>query len=184
MWLLVGLGNPGSEYVHTRHNMGFQAVDEIVRRFSFATFKSACKGQIASGTINGEKCLILKPETYMNLSGESVQAAMTYYKIKPENVIVFHDDLDLPVGKIKAKVGGGAGGHNGLKNIDTHIGANYMRVRIGIDKNKMIDTADYVLGKPSKDEQKILESEFQKIAEFIPFLFKNDLSGFLNKVHD
>lgn len=184
MWLLVGLGNPGSEYVHTRHNMGFQAVDEIVRRFSFSDFKSACKGQVASGMIEDEKCLVLKPETYMNLSGESVQAAMTYYKIKPENVIVFHDDLDLPVGKIKAKIGGGAGGHNGLKNIDSHIGANYMRVRIGIDKNKMIDTADYVLGKPTKDEQKILENEFQKIAEFVPFLFKNDLSGFLNKVHD
>ncbi len=100
----------------------------------------------------------------MNLSGESVQAAMTYYKIKPENVIVFHDDLDLPVGKIKAKVGGGTGGHNGLKSIDSHIGPNYMRVRIGIDKNKLIDTADYVLGKPSKEEQKVLENEFQKIA--------------------
>lgn len=184
MWLLVGLGNPGAEYVHTRHNMGFQAVDKIVHRFSFMPFKPAFRGQMATGEIEGEKCLVLKPETYMNLSGESVQSAMAYYKIKPENVIVFHDDLDLPVGKIKAKVGGGAGGHNGLKNIDAHIGVNYMRVRIGIDKNKLINTADYVLGKPAPQDQKILESEFEKIAEFVPFLLKKDISGFLNKVHD
>jgi len=182
MKLLVGLGNPGTEYAKTRHNMGYKAVDEIVRRFCFDPFKSEHKGLLARGAIDGEKCLILKPETYMNLSGESVQSVMTFYKISPEDVIVFHDDLDLPVGKVKVKIAGGSGGHNGIKNIDSHIGQNYMRVRIGIDKNKMIDTADYVLGKPSSDEQKILNTLFEKMAENIPLLLKGDMSGFMNKL--
>jgi len=182
MKLLVGLGNPGTEYAKTRHNMGYQAVDAIVRRFSFDSFKFEHKGLLARGTIEGEKCLILKPETYMNLSGESVQSVMTFYKISPEDIIVFHDDLDLPVGKVKVKIAGGNAGHNGIKNIDKHIGPNYMRVRIGIDKNKMIDTADYVLGKPSVDERKILDSIFEKISENTPLLLKGDMSGFMNKL--
>lgn len=182
MKLLVGLGNPGTEYAKTRHNMGYLAVDEIVRRFCFDTFKSGHKGLLSHGTIDGQKCLILKPETYMNLSGESVQSVMTFYKISPDNVIVFHDDLDLPVGKVKVKIGGGSGGHNGIKNIDSHIGQNYMRVRIGISKNKMVDTADYVLGKPSSDDLKILDIIFEKIAENIPLLLRADMSGFMNKI--
>ena len=182
MKLLVGLGNPGTEYAKTRHNRGYLAVDEIVRRFCFDSFKSEHKGLLARGEIDGEKCLILKPETYMNLSGESVQSVMSFYKISPKDVIVFHDDLDLPVGKVKVKMAGGSGGHNGIKNIDSHIGLDYMRVRIGIDKNKMIDTADYVLGKPSVDEQKILKDLFKKIADNTPLLLKGDMSGFMNKL--
>ncbi len=182
MKLLVGLGNPGTEYAKTRHNMGYQAVDEIVRRFCFDSFKTEHKGLLSRGTIDGEKCLILKPETYMNLSGESVQSVMTFYKISLDDVIVFHDDLDLPVGKVKVKIGGGSGGHNGIKNIDSHIGPNYMRVRIGIDKNKMMDTADYVLGKPSSEDKKILDMAFEKIAENIPLLLQADMSGFMNKI--
>ncbi len=182
MKLLVGLGNPGTEYAKTRHNMGYQAVDEIVRRFCFDAFKSEHKGQVARGNIEGEKCLVLKPETYMNLSGESVQSVMTFYKIFPKDVIVFHDDLDLPVGKVKVKIAGGSGGHNGIKNIDAHVGADYMRVRIGIDKNKMMDTADYVLAKPSKEDQNVLNVLFEKIADNIPLLLKADMSGFMNKL--
>ena len=182
MKLLVGLGNPGTEYAKTRHNMGYRAVDEIVRRFCFDTFKKEHKGQVARGTIAGEKCLILKPETYMNLSGESVQSIVAFYKIRPEDMIVFHDDLDLPVGKVKVKIAGGSGGHNGIKNIDAHVGQNYMRVRIGIDKSKNIDTADYVLGKPSLVEQKILDDLFEQIAEHVPLLLAGDMSGFMNKV--
>ena len=182
MKLLVGLGNPGSEYAKTRHNMGYQAVDEIVRRFCFDPFKSEHKGLMARGIIDGEKCLILKPETYMNLSGESVQSVMSFYKIKPEDIIVFHDDLDLPVGKVKVKVAGGSGGHNGIKNTDCHIGPDYMRVRIGIDKSKIINPADYVLRKPTADEQKILDTLFEHIAENVPLLLKGDMSGFMNKI--
>ena len=182
MRLLVGLGNPGKEYALTRHNMGFMAVDEIVHRFSFGTWKKAFKGQVCSGEIEGEKVVLLKPETFMNLSGEAVQEAAHFYKLIPAEIIVFHDELDLPVGKIKVKIGGGPAGHNGLKSIDSHIGPDYMRVRIGVDNNKQIETADYVLGAPTPEEMKILEGEFAQIADDVPFLLKGDISGFLNQI--
>ena len=182
MRLVVGLGNPGKEYALTRHNMGFMAVDEIVRRFSFSQWKKAFKGQVCSGEIDGEKVVILKPETYMNLSGEAVQEAVHFYKLTPADVIVIHDELDLPVGKMKVKVGGSPAGHNGLKSIDSHIGPEYMRVRIGIDNNKQISTADYVLGKPSPEDFEILEGEFAQIADNISYLLKADINGFLNKI--
>ena len=118
--LLVGLGNPGTEYAQTRHNVGFMAVDELVRRYCFDPFRDKFKGQLATGVIENQKVMILKPTTYMNLSGESVLAACSFFKIKPEEVIVFHDDMDLAVGKVKVKRGGSAGGHNGLKSIDAH----------------------------------------------------------------
>ena len=182
MRLLVGLGNPGKEYALTRHNMGFMAVDEIVRRFSFSPWKKEFKGLVCSGEIEKEKVILLKPETYMNLSGEAVQEAVHFYKLNPADVIVFHDELDLPVGKMKVKVGGSPAGHNGLKSIDNHIGPDYMRVRIGIDNNKQIPTPDYVLGKPSSEDFKVLEQEFTQIAENISFLISGDISGFLNKI--
>ena len=182
MRLLVGLGNPGSEYAATRHNMGFMAVDAIVRRFSFGDWKKSCKGLVSKGEIAGEKVVILKPETYMNLSGESVLAAISFYKIKPEEVIVFHDDLALPVGKVKVKVGGSAGGHNGIKNIDSHIGPDYMRVRIGVDQDHAIDTIDYVLGKPTSDEKEILTKTIQKIADNVELLLDNNEQTFMNRL--
>ena len=182
MRLVVGLGNPGKENALTRHNMGFMAVDEIVRRFSFTPWKKAFKGQVCSGEIDGEKVVILKPETFMNLSGEAVQEAMHFYKLNPEDVIVIHDELDLPVGKIKVKVGGSPAGHNGLKSIDGHIGNDYMRVRVGVDNNKQIPTADYVLGKPSKVDFKTLQAEFVQIADNIPYLLKANINSFLNKI--
>ena len=182
MRLLVGLGNPGQEYAKTRHNMGFMAVDEIVHRFSFTPWKKGFKGQICSGEIDGEKVVILKPETYMNLSGEAVQEAVHFYKLTPADIIVFHDELDLPVGKMKVKLGGSPAGHNGLKSIDSHIGPEYMRVRIGVDNDKQIPTPDYVLGKPNTKDFKILKNEFIQIAENVEFLIKGDISGFLNKV--
>ena len=182
MRLLVGLGNPGKEYALTRHNVGFMAVDELVRRFSFSPWKKGFKGQICSGKIDGEKVVVLKPETFMNLSGEAVQEAVHFYKLTPADIIVFHDELDLPVGKMKVKVGGSPAGHNGLKSIDSHIGTEYMRVRIGVDNNKQIPTADYVLAKPSAEDFKILKNEFNQIAENISFLIAGDISGFLNKI--
>lgn len=180
MFLLVGLGNPGSEYAFTRHNMGFWAVDEIVRRFSFNDWKKSGKGLIAVGEIDGQKVIALKPQTYMNLSGEAVLAALSFYKLKPENVIVFHDELALPVGKVKVKVGGGAAGHNGLKNIDAHIGPNYMRVRIGVDQDKSIDAADYVLARPSKEEQDHLALVVDKIAQNVALLLNGKEQNFMN----
>ena len=182
MKLLVGLGNPGSDYAMTRHNMGFQAVDAIVRRFSFGKWKQDCKGLIAKGEIDGEKVIILKPETFMNLSGESVLSAMTFYKIKPADVIVFHDEMALPVGKVKVKTGGSAAGHNGIKNIDSHISPDYMRVRIGVDQDRALDTIDYVLGVPSKEDPKILAAVMEKIAENVPLLIHGDDNNFMNRL--
>ena len=182
MRLLVGLGNPGKEYASTRHNMGFMAVDAIVHRFSLSGWKSEFQGKVLRAEIDGEKVVLLKPETYMNLSGESVLAVMSFYKIKPEDVVVFHDDLALPVGKVKVKTGGSSGGHNGIKNIDTHIGINYVRVRIGVDQNHSMDAADYVLSKPSADEETILTKTIQKIADNVELLLQHDEQTFMNRL--
>ena len=131
MLLLVGLGNPGPEYAGTRHNVGFMAVDTIVHRHGFGPLRSKFQGLISEGLISGEKILALKPLTYMNESGQSVGEAARFYKIPSENIIVCHDELDLPPGKVRVKTGGGSGGHNGIKSIDAHIGPEYRRLRIG-----------------------------------------------------
>lgn len=183
MKLLVGLGNPGSEYAGTRHNVGFMAVDEIVRRYPFDSFQKKFKGQIAGGSIAGEKVYVLKPETFMNLSGESVQAVCAFYKIKLEDIIVFHDDMDLPLAKIKVKQGGGAGGHNGLKSIDAHMGPNYHRVRIGVDKPAMREqVVDWVLSRFSKTDQEQIATLLDKIAVELPVLCAGDANTFMNKI--
>ena len=142
MWLIVGLGNPGGSYARNRHNIGFMAADEIVRRHCFSPWRSKYQGQIAEGTIAGEKVLVLKPETYMNLSGQSVAAAARFHKIPNGNVIALHDEIDLPPGKVRVKKGGGAAGHNGLKSIDAHLGNDYWRVRLGIGHPGDKDTGD------------------------------------------
>lgn len=183
MILLVGLGNPGSEYAETRHNVGFMAVDEIVRRYSFGAFKSKFKGEYAEGVIGDEKVMILKPTTYMNLSGEAVQAICQFYKIPTEKVIVFHDDMDLPVGKVKVKTGGGSGGHNGIKSIDSHIGNGYMRVRVGVDKPvTRAQVVDWVLSKFAPDSRKVLDETLQKIVQELPILLTKDAGVFMNKI--
>lgn len=183
MKLLVGLGNPGSEYAGTRHNVGFMAVDEIVRRYPFDSFQKKFKGQLAAGLIEGEKVYVLKPATYMNLSGESVHAAATFYKIALEDIIVFHDDMDLPLAKIKVKQGGGAGGHNGLKSIDAHLGPNYHRVRIGVDKPVTREqVVDWVLSRFSKADQEQIVGLLKKIAAELPVLFAGDTNTFMNKI--
>lgn len=183
MILLVGLGNPGSEYAETRHNVGFMAVDEIVRRYSFSAFKSKFKGEIAEGNIQNERVIILKPSTYMNLSGESVRAVCQFYKIPTNQVIVFHDDMDLPIGKVKVKTGGGSGGHNGIKSLDSHIGNGYMRIRIGIDKPVLREqVVDWVLSKFSPEAHRILDETIIKIANELPILFTQDAGVFMNKI--
>jgi PTH1 family peptidyl-tRNA hydrolase len=132
MLLIAGLGNPGPQYAKNRHNVGFMAADAIARRHSFSGFSKKFRGEIAEGTLAGEKVLIIKPMTFMNLSGDSVGEAMRFYKLSPSDIIVIHDELDLAPGKLKLKTGGGHGGHNGLKSIDAHCGKDYKRLRIGI----------------------------------------------------
>lgn len=132
MLLCVGLGNPGQQYLMTRHNIGFMAIDAIAHSYDFPSLKKKFQGEYSERKISDTSVGLLKPQTYMNLSGTSVQSAMAFYKLKPEQIIVIHDDLDLVPGQIKVKLGGGAGGHNGLKSIDQSIGNNYWRLRLGI----------------------------------------------------
>lgn len=182
MFLVVGLGNPGSQYANTRHNIGFMAADAICSRYNFESFKKKFDGEAALGQIGSEKVLVLKPHTFMNLSGNSVVKAALFYKILPENVIVIHDDMDLKVGQIKAKKGGGSGGHNGLKSIDSHITANYNRIRIGVGhpQEKGSQVIDYVLGSFSKADKEILENNFDIVEQAIEVLIKNGIDSCSN----
>lgn len=157
MWLFVGLGNPGPKYAHTRHNIGFMAVDEIVRRHSFSAWDKKFQGEVSMGQLGDDKVLLLKPQTFMNLSGVSVQAAAAFYKIPPAQIVVFHDELDLAPGRSRAKKGGGAGGHNGLKSIDKALGQDYWRVRLGIGHPGNPDmVSSYVLHDFAKDDDRWL----------------------------
>jgi len=152
--LIVGLGNPGGQYVLNRHNVGFMAADILAHDYNAGSESSKFSGLLRSATVDGKKVLLLKPQTYMNLSGESVQKAMQFYKIKPEHVIVIHDEIDLPAAEVRAKQGGGHAGHNGLRNIDQHIGKNYHRIRIGVGHpGNKDDVSNYVLQNFSKEEQ-------------------------------
>ncbi len=182
MYLVVGLGNPGKEYANTRHNAGFMAADEISRRFSFSTFREKFDGLIAEGNIAGEKVLLLKPQTYMNLSGNSVVKAALFYKILPQNVIVIHDDMDLKLGQIKAKCGGSSGGHNGIKSIDSQISPNYNRIRIGVGhpEHQQNQVIDYVLSSFGREEKEILNQSIDTVADLIDILIKNGLPDFCN----
>ncbi len=183
MFLFVGLGNPGSEYKGNRHNTGFMAADELVRRYNFSSWRSRFNAETAEGEIGGEKVLLIKPQTFMNNSGESVYAAMSFYKLPVGNIVVFHDEMDVPVGKVKAKIGGGAGGHNGLRSIDSRCGTDYARVRIGIghpaDRSLVVP---YVLSNFSKEEKNILETEFEDIAEAAPYLITGGPAEFTSRL--
>ena len=132
MFLLVGLGNPGTKYAGNRHNIGFMAVDEIVRRHGFSSWRRKFHGEVSEGTLGLEKVLVLKPLTFMNESGQSVGDAIRYLDIEPERVIVIYDEIDLMAGKVRVKLGGGAAGHNGIRSITAHIGPHYTRVRLGV----------------------------------------------------
>lgn len=182
MYLVAGLGNPGAQYAQTRHNVGFMAVDAIVDRYKFSSFREKFDALVAEGQIGGEKVLLVKPQTFMNLSGNAVVKAALFYKILPENIIVIHDDIDLAIGQMKAKCGGGSGGHNGLKSIDSHITPAYNRIRIGVGHpvGKGPEVADYVLGRFSKSEMEVLEKCLALTPESVEVLIKNGLAACSN----
>ena len=184
MFLIVGLGNPGAEYKNTRHNVGFMAVDELADKYSFSPFKSKFDGQIAEGKIAGEKVFILKPQTFMNLSGNSVVKAAHFYKILPEEIVVIHDDMDLPVGKVRAKIGGGTGGHNGLKSIDAAISQNYNRVRIGVGhpQGEGEVVVNHVLSNFSKSDGLIIDKNIEVIVAELPVLLKQNMPSFTHRI--
>jgi PTH1 family peptidyl-tRNA hydrolase len=185
MFLVVGLGNPGAEYANTRHNVGFMAADEIHRRYNFSAFRAKFDGLIAEGNIDGEKVYLLKPQTFMNLSGNSVVKAASFYKILPQNIVVIHDDMDLPIDKMKAKIGGGAGGHNGLKSIDSCITPNYNRIRLGIGHPNIKAeevVVNHVLSSFSKADKAILEQNIDIVADLLPILLKKGIAEFSNQL--
>lgn len=183
MFLVVGLGNPSKEYENNRHNVGFMAADALFRRYSFTDFKEKAQGLLADGTIADEKVLLLKPQTYMNLSGNSVGEVTRFYKIPTENILVLHDDLDLKPGTVRVKQGGGTGGHNGLKSIDAHVGNTYSRVRIGIghpgDKAMV---ADYVLSDFTNAEKQQLNTLFDILADNLPLFIEKGTNAFATKI--
>lgn len=158
MKLIVGLGNPGREYENTRHNIGFQTIDLFSKKYNVEINKSKFNGLYNEVNINSEKVILLKPQSYINLSGEVIAKYVKFYKINLDDILIIHDDLDLSVGTFKLKLKGTSGGHNGLKNIELHLGTQeYKRIKIGISNDKSIDTKDYVLGKLSNEEVKKLD---------------------------
>ncbi|MEQ8482326.1 MAG: aminoacyl-tRNA hydrolase [Hoeflea sp.] len=183
MLLIAGLGNPGTQYARNRHNVGFMAADAIARRHSFSGFSKKFRGEIAEGALAGEKALILKPMTFMNLSGDSVGEAMRFYKLSPSDILVIHDELDLAPGKLKLKTGGGNGGHNGLKSIDAHCGKDYKRLRVGIGHPGHKDRVNpHVLGDFAKADQQWLEPLLDAIADNADLIAKGDDAEFLNRI--
>jgi len=183
MKLFVGLGNPGAKYAANRHNIGFMALERIAQDHEFGPWKRAFQGLVSEGRLGGEKVLLLKPETFMNLSGQSVQAAGQFHKIELSDITVFHDELDLPPAKIKYKMGGGHAGHNGLRSIHTHLGEGYGRVRLGIGHPGHKDrVADYVLHDFAKADQIWLDDLMFGISDGIAELAKGDGARFLNAV--
>jgi len=183
MRMIVGLGNPGDKYAGHRHNIGFMAADAIFRRHSFSPWRKKFKAEIADGEICGTKVLLLKPQTFMNLSGESVGQAMRFYKLTPADITVLYDELDLAPGKARFKIGGGSGGHNGIKSIDAHCGKDYKRMRLGIGHPGSKERVNsHVLGDFAKVDGEWLEPLLDTIAEEACMLAKGDDSGLMNKI--
>jgi len=184
MRLVVGLGNPGSRYVRNRHNIGFMAVDAIARRHGASAFRNRFKGEIAEASIGGERRLLLKPQTFMNASGEAVGEAVRFYKISPSEIVVIHDEIDLRPGKLRVKHGGGSAGHNGLRSIDTIVGADYWRIRIGVGHPGVKELVQpYVLQNFSSEEfTGWVEPLLGAVAEMIPLLLTGAPDAFMSEV--
>ena len=183
MKLLVGLGNAGDQYRNNRHNIGFMAADAIHREYGFGPWKAKYAGLLSEGQIGNERVLLLKPQTMMNLSGNSVQQVAQFYKIAPIDLTVMYDELDLAAGKVRVKIGGGNGGHNGLRSIDPQLGLDYRRVRLGIGhpgRKEMV--IHHVLGDFAKSEQLWLAPLLDAIAKHAGLLVTGDDNGFMNKI--
>ena len=180
MKLIVGLGNPGEKHSNNRHNIGFLAVNKIVEENNFSNWREKFQGYLSTGIIGSKKIIVLKPMTYMNHSGQSVGELIRFYKIASKDVIVFHDEIELPLARVKVKVGGGHAGHNGLRSVDQHIGSEYTRVRIGVDRPTEKDAvANYVLNNFSNADNEIIETLIEKISNAITHLIEEQNSEFI-----
>ncbi|WP_158965622.1 aminoacyl-tRNA hydrolase [Chachezhania sediminis] len=183
MQLFVGLGNPGAKYAQNRHNIGFMVLDRIAADHGFAPWRSKFQGQVSEGRLGGDRVILLKPETFMNLSGQSVGEAMRFYKLEPDEVTVFHDELDLAPGRLKVKTGGGHAGHNGLRSIHSHIGEAYHRVRLGIGhpgRKELV--AGYVLHDFAKADEDWLDDLMRGVSDGAAHLANGDAGRFMNAV--
>ncbi|MDR6265240.1 MULTISPECIES: aminoacyl-tRNA hydrolase [Rhodobacterales] len=183
MQIFVGLGNPGAKYANNRHNIGFMALDRIAEDHGFAPWRSKFQGKVSEGRLGSEKVILIKPETFMNLSGQSVGEAMRFYKATPDDITVFHDELDLAPGKCRVKQGGGHAGHNGLRSIHQHIGETYARVRIGIGHpGRKEAVAGYVLHDFSKADEVWIDDLLRGISDGAKDLASGDSGRFMNAV--
>ena len=184
MHLLVGLGNPGTRYAGNRHNIGFMTVEEIARRHAIQPWRRRFQGVVAEGPIGAGRVLLLLPGTYMNESGRAVAEAVHFYKLGPDQVVVFHDEIDLPPAKLRVKTGGGNAGHNGLRSITAHIGNDYHRVRIGVGHPGNRDLVQpYVLSDFAKSERGWVEALRTIIADNAELIVRGEHATFQNKVH-
>ena len=183
-WLVVGLGNPGVKYESTRHNMGFLVVDKLAQNEKLKFNKLRFKAWTATWEVGGEKVLLMKPQTYMNLSGEAVGQAARFYKIPADHVLVISDDIALPAGKLRIRAGGSAGGHNGLKNIIQHLGTDrFPRIKVGVGSPQQAehDIADWVTGKPMGEDQKVIIEALDKAVAAIPVLIGQGVDRAMNR---
>ena len=180
MYIIAGLGNPGSKYENTRHNMGFKAIDTMASEFGIDVNRAKFKGLIGEGRIGREKVILLKPQTYMNLSGQSVREIMNFYKIPEENLIVIYDDFDLPIGSIRVRKSGGPGTHNGMKSVVQELGSRkFPRVRVGIGSSDG-STIQFVIGKVGKDEQQILNEAAEAAASAAADIIRIGIENAMN----
>ena len=184
MYVIVGLGNPDKKYEHTRHNIGFDVIDALADKYNISVTDKKHKALCGSGVIEGMKVLLVKPQTYMNLSGESVAELVNYYKLDPESeLIVVFDDISLEPGNIRIRKKGSAGGHNGIKNIIAHVGGSvFPRIKVGVgEKPPKYDLADYVLGHFSKAEQELMEEGYKDAVKAVEMIVSGDISGAMNE---
>lgn len=183
MLIIAGLGNPGAKYAGHRHNIGFMAVDAIHRRHGFSPWSKKFKAEISEGELGGEKVLLMKPQTFMNLSGEAVGEAMRFYKLQPADLVAIYDELDLPPAKARLKTGGGNGGHNGIKSLEAHCGKDFRRLRLGIGHPGVKELVhNHVLGDFAKADRTWLEPLLDALADNADMLVRNEDSQLMNKL--
>ncbi|APF24275.1 MULTISPECIES: aminoacyl-tRNA hydrolase [Clostridium] len=180
MFLIVGLGNPGSQYEDTRHNIGFKVVDNIAKEYNIEINRQKFKGVCGEGFINGEKVILLKPTTYMNLSGESIREVVDFYKLSNDDVLVIYDDISLDVGRLRIREKGSAGGHNGIKSIIAHLGTDiFPRIKVGVGQPN-VDLVNYVLGKFTKEEMEVLNESIDASTKAAKEIISNDVKTAMN----
>lgn len=182
MKLIVGLGNPGMQYAKTRHNIGFEAIDVLAQCYHIPLNKNKFKAEIGEGSIGGEKVILMKPQTYMNLSGEAISPCKNWYKIDLKDILIIYDDVTLDVGQLRLRKTGSAGGHNGIKSIIQHLGSSdFPRIKIGVgEKPSGWDLADYVLGKLNEEEVQVMETRLKDVAKAVEMIIQKDMDLAMN----